>query len=246
MKLRELITSKNEDLFNRVTAQYKINLQPSTDEGCWSSNIDIKSKHATIYWADSQHPEEAFTHELLHFDIQRQGFKRLRYGICSADGAGHWFPIFMESLDNELQHHKMYDQYVAMGYNPDFFYDDDDAVAVPLLINEILNTPIPNKMTLLPHYLTVTSAGIERLLPDLDNVKQRFRQKCSQRVASIFDVIDEQILKWISFDGYDAQEPITQIIRSIPHAQQTFIGYGERSEFPNNGFFTEEPFKLNI
>ncbi|MWC28072.1 hypothetical protein [Paenibacillus sp. MMS18-CY102] len=244
MKLKELVTGKNEELFNRVAAQYKINLQPSEDEGCWSSNTDIKSKSATICWADSQHPEEAFVHELLHLDLQRMGFKRLRYGLCSADVAGQWFPIFMESLDNEFQHHKMYNQYVEMGYNPDFFYDDDDAVAIPLIINEILNQPIPNKMTLLPHYLTVTAAGVERMLPDLADIKLRFRQKCSQRVATIFDVIDAQLLKWISFNSLDAQAPITEIIRSIPHAQQTFIGFGEKSEFPNNGFFTEQPFKL--
>lgn len=239
MKIKELLSDKNLELYNEICKSYKVVLKKGNEDS-WTSRIDEDRKEAIIEWCNCKFPEESFVHELLHFKCQIMGFKRMRYGCCSADKDGY-FSKLITALDNELQHHKIYSQYMDLGYDEHHFYNDNDSDTAQYIL-DYLNNPQKKKLTLLTNYLTVISPGSELIFNNLNEIKSSFRNLCTTRYKDVIDCIDVEIKKWVNSTSYDAKQHISKIFQMIPGAEYTFIGYGDLSEGLSNGFFTNVKF----
>ena len=119
MKIEELISKRNEELYARISRKLDIRLEPMDNEG-WGALI--KGNTGIIYYSQCKNPEESFSHELLHFDCQLNGFCRPKYSLIENSLNTHYLDNLLDALDNELQHHKIYSDYLQMGYNANAFF----------------------------------------------------------------------------------------------------------------------------
>lgn len=118
--LDRLVDERNRPLFDDVAMRAKIVLSPS-DRTTWTSFLDRDRSVAEIGFAETAHPKECFTHELLHMELELSGLRKPYFvdeeGV-KKELIGHLF--------NEFAHHKMFPRYVAMGFLPERFLHDSD------------------------------------------------------------------------------------------------------------------------
>jgi hypothetical protein len=110
-------------LYADVSSHTPIDLTPSNDDG-WSSKTD--QGRTTIFYAGTDHPEACLAHELLHAKLKCHGYEQYCTAICLT--RKHPFITrVLEILDNELQHHKFYAEFLALGFEPSQMYHDSDS-----------------------------------------------------------------------------------------------------------------------
>ncbi len=119
--LKDLLDDKNAELYETLVARVKINLKVSNDD-CWTSVLS--ENVACIGVLDSAYPAACFSHELLHIKLELDGMTR-PFFIDNED-FGEFGSELISFLYNELAHHKMYPEFLEMGYSPEqFLYDSD-------------------------------------------------------------------------------------------------------------------------
>lgn len=116
-------------LREEVESHYKIQWKRN-HESSWSSKIE--SGIVQIGYCDpDNHPGGALAHELLHALVQQRGFRHITscytdvYDVRNADEE-KLYSRLMACLDNELQHHKMYEEFLSHQFQPEEFYNDSD------------------------------------------------------------------------------------------------------------------------
>lgn len=119
-------------LLEEVDAKTKLKFSQSKEPGWGSSYADGIYR---ITYSGCRHPSASLAHELLHVKTQLNGYKRIRIGISSIDQTQS-FNRFMECFDNELQHHKFYEEFISLGFEPHQFYMDEDAETESFLSQE--------------------------------------------------------------------------------------------------------------
>ena len=119
--LEDLLDDKNAALYESLGARVNIILNDS-DEDSWTSKLSENVAYIGVL--ESAYPTACFSHELLHMKLELYGM-------------GHPYFIDNENLEesaaelvsflyNQLAHHKMYPEFVEMGYPPEqFLYDSD-------------------------------------------------------------------------------------------------------------------------
>ena len=232
MKIENLISPTNENLFNLINTKYNVKLNKIKDIS-WTSFIIGKTAH--IGYINCSNPEAAFTHELLHFKLQINGFTKLTYGAFPIKDEYDFFPTFLEALDNELQHHKIYNEFLKMGYAEKSFYCDDDCNTSEYIKN-YLSSSNQSILKLLTNYLTVISPGSNLIFDNIDNTKKLFRSKKNLIYERVMDTIDNEIEDWSTSSTCNPKNTIINIFKCIPNASGTFIGTGEKDDYPRSGF----------
>ncbi len=246
MKKENLIDSRNKSLYDRVRKYYKVNLKRSSDDS-WGSNIEID---ALIIWhSPTEYPVSAFTHELLHSDTQLNGYKRIRAGVSLNPETHIVLPRICSCLDNELQHHKMFDRFIGLGFPSEEFYNDQDSKVIPYL-ESILKSTGKSIISLSVDYLTLISPGGIIPTDKYEELKESFLNYANGKYHDKFKVIDTIITNWKSDSNYDAEKYIIQFFKNVD-AGQTWITYsndldkGLSSEnFPSTGFYTDNSFTI--
>jgi hypothetical protein len=239
MKIEDLISEKNKELFEKVNKVYPVTLSDSNDD-TWSSNIvDNKS---IITYCDTKYPESCFTHELLHIDTQIRGYKRLKVGISAFDQTDY-FKTLMSALDNELQHHKMFTEYEELGYPKEQFYIDTDTQTENYLRTYLSKKVITFKPTFL-RYLTLIAPRGTITGKVKKELKNKFKQLDKDKFKDYFNHIDEQFDKWGKDTSFDAEPYLKEIFIVISGGEFTWFGYGKSEDFPKNGFFVDKVFDI--
>ncbi len=79
---------------------------------------------------------------------------------------------------------------------------------------------------------------------DRNLLKEEFRKINGRSYADFFVHLDNVFESWSISDSYDISEPMKQIFLTLPKGDMSFFGFGDTSEFPNNGFFVDKEFDL--
>ena len=117
--------SRVKSLYDKVASQISLRFESSGDQN-WGASVE--AAEATITYGPAIVPGAALAHELFHIDLQLQGYQRPR-SFISTTASPPVFKALMDALDNELQHRRFYDRYLELGFEPQFFYADDDVQA---------------------------------------------------------------------------------------------------------------------
>lgn len=244
MKKEKLIDDRNRELYDNVRKHYKVNLKKSNDH-MWGSHIEKDA--VIISHSKTNHPISSFTHELLHPDTQIKGYKRIRAGVSLNMEIHKHLPRICSCLDNELQHHKMYDKFIELGFPPNEFYNDLDTETIPYL-EKIVDAKGASFISLSVDYLSLIAPG--GIIPEdkFKELQQKFYNYDNGKFESQFKVIDQIIDDWKNDVSYDAEQYIIRFFENL-NAGQTWITYenlqGISSDnFPNTGFFTDTKFTI--
>lgn len=159
-ELKDVLSEYNQDLYNEVSAQIKVNLVPG--KGTWTSHIDRNSEEAVISYCKSEHKDAAFAHELLHIKAELAGLKDPY--VRSNEPDVDW--SLLRYFINHLAHHRIYPEFYDMGFGEDEFLHDHDfsetrfriAKDVPMLedIHKKLGTPLDGMAILMPYLVCIS------------------------------------------------------------------------------------------
>ena len=104
-----------ETLYQEINAQTPIVYTESATEDSWSS--ETKNGRTEITGARTRHPDAALAHELLHAKLKIRGYKQYTV-IASMDEKQHAASVISGILDNEIQHHRFFQEFIQMGFSP--------------------------------------------------------------------------------------------------------------------------------
>lgn len=246
MKKDKLIDNRNKDLYDGVRQHYKVNLKKSDDHS-WGSNL-IKDT-VVISHSKTNYPISAFTHELLHIDTQLSGYKRIRAAVSINPTIRPHLPRLVDCIDNEFQHHKMFDKFTSLGFPANEFYNDLDNSVVPYLEN-VLNTSGSDFISLSVDYLTLIAPGGTITSDKLIELRSAFHNYGNNKFVNQFQKIDTIIEDWKKDTSYDAEKYIIQFFQNL-NAGQIWVSYADNlhlglsdQNFPSSGYFTETNFTL--
>jgi hypothetical protein len=133
--IEQLIDDRNRALHDEVAAQVRIELreEPEPEEG-WGSQYRAKESCGIIFHAPTPYPQACFAHELLHIKYEANGYRRPMHAVSAPvgsmsqddlNGYRDWVGDFFVFVYNQLMHHKMYPDFIALGYPPNEFFRDE-------------------------------------------------------------------------------------------------------------------------
>ena len=131
--LEDLLDDKNAALYESLGARVNIILDDS-DEDSWTSKLSENIGY--IGALESAYPAGCFAHELLHIKLELDGMVNPYF--IDNENLGESAAELVSFLYNQLAHHKMYPEFVEMGYPPEqFLYDSDRRDLRELLKHEV-------------------------------------------------------------------------------------------------------------
>ncbi len=149
----------------------------------------------------------------------------------------------VQCIDNELQHHKMYQKYVDLGFDPCEFYCDSDIEAAAYL-ERVITDKNQNFIDLFPDYMTAIAPGGED--PEkMIEIARKFHRYDFSRHMKRFSQIDGIIEEWVNSPSYDAEDTVKRIF-GILRINDVWICNNEgKPDFPESGFFVDTPFNYS-
>jgi hypothetical protein len=229
-------------LLNEIKQKIEIRFQKSKTE---SWGVDIQNGIAYIEYCSCNNIVAAFAHELLHIDTQLKGFKRIRIGISLFDQTP-LFSRFMTCLDNELQHHKFYSKFILLGFDQKSFYADSD-IQIESYLRSVLQNDIKKIIEILPEYFTLIAQGGSLH----EEVKSELLNKFYSLNSGVFKCQLEQIKKicdnWRASTTFDNTSVLREIMLTLqPTPNLTWFGFNLNDQSPNQGFFVDKIFEVEI
>jgi hypothetical protein len=211
---------------------YVLNIAPTSDK-LWFSRVG--SDKAIIGMADTKRPLPCFAHEILHVCLSARGYKHIVE-------AGNTDPIklkllqaLLSALDNELQHHRMFEEFVAAGFQAtEFFHDGDAAGHADVLTDiEALTKNYESAFALLP-FLTLIAPGGD--WPDgvRESLTQALEDKVSEDTWDRLQDIKGIIGSWKLQQDLDATNTVAAIIETLGDFDFTYVG--EPNSYPDGAF----------
>lgn len=228
-------------LLNSVQQKVKLRFEKSGSRD-WLSSLD--HDRAVIEYTGCRHPSAALAQELLLLDLQLSGYRRIRLGISSVFDQDA-MPGFISVLDHELQRHKIYERFLALGFTPDQFYRDTDKDTFPYL-NQVLATEPDTLARIIPPFLMLLAPGGTLSLETFQDLYDRFLRINKTWVKQLLTL--EQLLKdWAVADTLDQTRTVRQLMLTIePKGNFSWFGFKDETGFPDNGFFVDEAFSVRV
>ncbi|MDD5092211.1 MAG: hypothetical protein PHQ23_15025 [Candidatus Wallbacteria bacterium] len=228
--------NSNRALFDFVESKKHIKVNKS-DDCFWSA--EFRKDCALIRYSDKGNRYAAFAHELLHIKVQLDGLRKVVCGIAIDNKilSNGYLVTVIDALDNELQHHKFFKDFLNMGYSADDFFNDDD-------FEKGFNTFLVQNEHFLEEILV---QYVALLLPvgKAPQLKEKFESKFSNHLVK-FGKIDQIFSAWRDNNANDYQKCIVDFFR-IFDSGQVWLGYSKSIEdFPEKGFFTSSSFALPL
>ena len=110
------------ELYEEISSHGNVAFTPSDNDSWYSKTQQGKT---TIAYAPTDHPEASLAHELLHARLKYRGYRQYTIALCLTPKRAFVARV-LEILDNELQHHKFYPDFLALGFEPWQMYNDSD------------------------------------------------------------------------------------------------------------------------
>jgi len=231
------LTKKNsalKALLDNVNTWRHVRLERSADDDGWGSCVDANGE-AVVTCSRTDHPQACLAHELLHFDLQMKGYRRV---LC---GRPRWqsdaIPMrLIAALDNEVQHHKMFPNFRALGFPAQQFYNDDDKSTLSLL-EQVFSDFLPKAEDIVVDFLTVIAPGGSFPRKMRESFKNRMYDAWDGQFRSMFKKVEAIIFDWASGNSRDSQQIFTDVLTTIKPDLNMWLGYNDKTSFPSNGFF---------
>lgn len=238
MDIEEILkqNKKVAELFSEINTWKPILFQEdnNSEDNTWGSHID-ENGNAVISYCETNNKLTYLAHELLHFKVQKDGYRRIK-SCC-------YHPLFrnnelLDALDNELQHHKMFPIFIGLGLDGKKFYCDSD-LQIYAVLKRNLEKNSNQLNDFIVDYFSLIAPGGTLSNQKKDILKHKFQKKVGKDYLDKIDII---FRNWIRDKSFNSEIYIKQIYNLIEPKIYAWIGYGKSAEFPNNGFFINEPF----
>lgn len=239
--LDKLITTAASDtrlgqLIAHVETSCKLVYQPSNNE-YWGSSLE--NGIAQIFVSPTTRPAACLAHELLHIKVQLLGIRQIRIGFWSLDPDGR----FSDPLNNELQHHRMFQSFVDLGFPPAEFFHDYDRHTEQHLRRD-LASGYPSLLDAAIGFFTVLAPG--------GLIEERTRQELANEFLNLnqgdfrpgLSGMRAAIQAWANSDSYDIRVPVKQICQALQHPCIAWYGFSDDDKPPFDGFFVGREFEL--
>jgi hypothetical protein len=228
-------------LLQNVQQRVRLKFEKSASSE-WLSSMD--GERAVIEYAGCRHPSAALAQELLTIDMQLRGYRPIRLGISSVFDQDA-MPNFINVLNHELQRHKIYQRFLALGFTPEQFQRDSDKDTSPYL-QQVLMTAPDNIARIIPPFLMLLSPGGALSLDAFQDLYDRFLRINSAWTKQLLTI--EQLLKdWADAETLDQTLTVRKIMLTIePNGNFSWFGFKDESGFPDNGFFIAEAFSVRV
>lgn len=211
----------------------------------WESSV--KGKDAVIRMADTNRPFAAFAHELLHLQLSARGYRHILGNGTHDLQQRLLVHDLLIALDNELQHHRMFADFVGAGFDGSEFYNDSDDASwseVEAQINALTETSPAS--TALFSYLTLIAPGGGWPDRTRETLLDLLRRKVSSEVWGKLVAIKATIEAWRKQKDLDPINTITAIFETLGDLDGTWIGE-HMSDYPKGAFIprslTQEQFE---
>ncbi len=231
------VHSLNEEVAGRFNIEYRHDPKSSH----WGSEQTGPSSRLISY--NSRCPaQSSLAHELLHFWVQGKGYRRVHGGYSSlGDGP---FIRLLAALDNELQHHKMFPQFLKLGFDKREFYGDD-AKEFEFAMRRALQEPPESIAQAARDFLLVIAPGGPLPGQTRSALRNRLLRGKKGRFRGKLTRIESIIAEWAQSPGFDAEDTLRKIFLEIEDPTKTWIAYSDLMSFPKGGFFIGEEFSLD-
>lgn len=216
-----------------------IDYEQSDDED-WESNV--VGNLARVYYADDPNPACCLAHELLHLWLQANGYRRIRNGLSDFDETP-WFGSFMTSLDNELQHHRVSQRFLDMGFDGQKFYGHSDA-GIAAHLEAVLANPADNIRHIILGYFSLIAPGGRLTQVQKDAFRNRFHARRKGKYAPVLQQVDQAFAAWRAAGNLNAEDAVRGIMLSLRPGTLTWFAYSQPPDFPANGFFVGQHFVM--
>lgn len=226
-------------LYDKVHAQTPIAVVEQ-NAGTWGSTT--VNGQTTIEATPTKRPAAALAHELLHANLKNRGYKQYTI-MCSMDTQQSLLKPICEALDNELQHQRMIDDFLALGFAKEDFYHDDDAGAFRQVRNAVKGmSKDRHPCEFLYQYFTVLAPGGVGSDGERQQLKNFFKARCTPETWQMLQAIEADFQTWRTATTLDAGPTIAGILKHLGCFNLSWIGTSQ--DFPTNGYFVDNEFSV--
>ncbi len=208
----------------------------------WFSQV--REGKAQIGMAETKRPLPSFAHEILHICLSARGYKHVVEIANMDEHKRNVLKAIVEALDNELQHHKMFDEFVAAGFNGGEFYHDGDDVSHADIRKEIEELP-QHPVAAFFVFLTLLAPGGSWPEGEREELTRLLQQKVSMDTWDKLQKISALVDRWKKQADLDPTETVADIIDTLGDFDDTFVG--ETGAYPVGRFIprslTQEDFE---
>jgi hypothetical protein len=194
--------------------------------GMWYFDLD----NEIIGCADTPNPGAALAHELLHGQMKLRGCRSLYYIVPRTEPG--LALNFRNCLNNELQHHKMYPEFIALGFQGDEFYGSEEP-----------NTPNTGHPTIdiaIRYFSAIAPGGsrpVERRIGDENRILHEQNGQHRDSLLKIREAVED----WKASSDYEIEPTVCRIWKAI-EKRPAWFGYLKSDRPAAQGFFAGETF----
>jgi hypothetical protein len=150
----------------------------------------------------------------------------------------------MGAIDNEIQHHKFYADFLRAGFKPHQFYMDSDADTERFLDGEIDGGP-HSAASVAIIFLSLVAPGGSLT----DSAKSRLRGRLDTLESSAYRAMLGNIQRilddWTASPEADATAHIKNLLLAIrPTDNRTWYGFHATDRPPDTGIFVDQKFAI--
>ena len=240
-----LIAKAKEDprlasVLSELSGAVKLKYRKSQSDS-WGS--ELVGQTAVISYQKCGMPAAALCHELLHVQIQVKGYRRVKIGFSTYERSP-LFASFLTCLDNELQHHKFYQLFLAMGFDPESFYCDSD-VDTEAYLRDVLKKRVGKLIEILPDFLTLIAPGGSMTAEARMQLLNSFLSLDDGKVCLALTRIKAIVGQWAASDSLDNVPVYKEIMLVLqPKPNYTWFGFDANDRPPQQGFFVDQVFEV--
>jgi hypothetical protein len=208
-------------IFVEVEAKYEEVGVRIIDEPEWHSGV--KGGKPTLSMADTKRHMPSFAHELRHLRLSGRGYRHILAGGNLNISKRVLLSQLLSTLDNELQHHRMYADFVAAGFDSKEFYaesDDRSFIAMRKLI-KAMKSPGPSEAFL--SYVALIAPGGGWPIGVREDLLMRLERAVTrdvwQKLLSTKNIIDS----WTQQQSLDPTSTIAAILETLGDVSNSLI-----------------------
>ncbi|MEI3807565.1 hypothetical protein V6R85_23885 [Agrobacterium sp. CCNWLW32] len=211
---------------------YELQIAP-TKAVEWFSQV--RDGKAQIGMAETERPLPSFAHEILHVCLSARGYRHVVEIANMDEHKRNVLQAIVTALDNELQHHRMFDEFVAAGFDGgDFYHDGDDASHTDIRKEIDGLSPKDHPTAAFFVYLTLLAPGGGWPEGERENLTHLLESKVSADTWTKLQKIAALIDGWKHQADLDPTKTVAAIIDTLGDLENTFIG--EPGAYPVGAF----------
>ncbi len=198
--MEEILNEKNKILLTELRQDFKIDFQQKSINYC---EVFSKNGCSTIFYNPKLVDNESIAHELLHIKLKRYNYvigNHIYLSYQSDNKLGKVFSKFLcDHIENCFDHHKMYPEYLSMGYGPEKFIKNglDEKCSIRDIQTLNLSSFGKYKSKSVDKYIGFL---ISIYADHVDNNYEEHLKLMQEKDSDLFEIVTSFWNKWTDFD----------------------------------------------